>query len=305
MANVLAIDGGGIRGIIPALVLADLERRSGRRIAELFQLIAGTSTGGLLALALTRPDPSPAAELVDLYVDEGTRIFSRSLKRKILSLGGLLDERYPLGPLERVLAEQLGDARLADALCDVLVTAYALEERRPYLFKSAAARVDAARDVPMALAGLATSAAPTYFEPVRVGGLALIDGGVYAANPAMSAYAEVRRHRPGEDVLLVSLGTGELTDPIRYEDARDWGRLEWVRPLIDVIFDGVSDTVDYELRQLLPADDYLRFQTRLEQASGELDDASTGNIRALVREGERLVAARAADLDALAQRLAV
>lgn len=305
MANVLAIDGGGIRGIIPALVLADLERRTGRRVAELFQLIAGTSTGGLLALALTRPDARPAAELVDLYVDEGPRIFSRSLKRKILSLGGLLDERYPLGPLERVLADQLGDARLADASCDVLVTAYALEERRPYLFKSAAARVDAARDVPMALAGLATSAAPTYFEPVRVGGLALIDGGVYAANPAMSAYAEVRRHRPGEDVLLVSLGTGELTDPIRYEDARDWGRLEWVRPLIDVIFDGVSDTVDYELRQLLPADRYLRFQTRLEQAGGELDDASAGNIRALVREGERLVAARAADLDALAQRLAV
>lgn len=304
-ARVLAIDGGGIRGIIPALVLADLERRTGRRIADLFDLIAGTSTGGLLALALVRPDPQPAAELVDLYVEEGPRIFSRSLKRKVLSLGGLLDERYPTGPLERVLGDQLGDVRMADATCDVLVTAYALEERRPFLFKSAAARSDASRDVRMALAGLATSAAPTYFEPVRVGGLALIDGGVYAANPAMSAYAEVRRHRRGEDVLLVSMGTGELTEPIRYEDARDWGGLEWVRPLIDVIFDGVSDSVDYQLRQVLPDDSYFRFQTRLEEASDELDDARDANIRGLVREGERLVAARAAELDALADRLVV
>lgn len=303
--KVLAIDGGGIRGIIPALVLADLERRTGRPIAGLFGLIAGTSTGGLLALALTRPDPRPAAELVDLYVEEGPRIFSRSLKRRILTLGGLLDERYPLGPLERTLREYLGETRLSEALTDVLVTAYALEERRPYLFKSAAARRDAARDVPMWLAGLATSAAPTYFEPVRVGKLALIDGGVYAANPAMSGYAEVRRHRPRHEVLLASLGTGELTAPIRYEDARDWGRLEWVRPLIDVIFDGVSDSVDYELRQLLPKDRYHRFQSRLEGASGDLDDASAGNIRALLREGERLVAASAARLDDLAGRLVV
>lgn len=305
MARVLAIDGGGIRGLIPALVLADLERRSGRRVAELFDLIAGTSTGGLLALALTRPGARPAAELVDLYVEEGPRIFRRSLKRRILSLGGLLDERYPLEPLERALEKHLGDARLSEAAVDVLVTAYALEERRPYLFKSAAARVDAARDFPIVLAGLATSAAPTYFEPVPVGGQALIDGGVYAANPGMSAYAEVRRHRPGEDVLLVSLGTGELTEPIRYEDARGWGRLEWVRPLIDVIFDGVSDSVDYELRQLLSEESYARIQTRLEDANGELDDASPGNVRALVREGERLVAARAEQLEDLARRLAV
>ncbi|MEX2194626.1 MAG: patatin-like phospholipase family protein [Thermoleophilaceae bacterium] len=303
--NVLAIDGGGMRGIIPALVLADLEERTGRPTAGLFELIAGTSTGGLLALALTRPNPRPAAELVDLYVEEGPRIFSRSLKRRILSLGGLLDERYPLKPLERALDDYLGDTRLSEALTDVLVTTYALEERRPHMFKSARARTDPKHDAPMALAGLATSAAPTYFEPVRVGDLALIDGGVYAANPAMVAYAEVRRHRPEGDTLLVSLGTGELTEPIRYEDARGWGSLEWVRPLIDVIFDGASDSVDYQLRQLLPEDRYARFQTRLGEASGELDDASEANIRALVREGEGLVAERAAELDDLARRLVV
>lgn len=303
--NVLSIDGGGIRGIIPALVLADLERRSGRRAAELFGFMAGTSTGGLLALALGRPGAPPAAELLDLYVEDGPRIFSRSLRRRILSLGGLLDERYPSGPLMEVLEGQLGDARLADATVELLVTAYALEERRPFLFKSAAARTDASRDFPMALAGLATAAAPTYFQPVQVAGQALVDGGVYAANPAMSAYAEVRRHHPGDDVLLVSLGTGELTKPIRFEDARDWGQLEWVRPLIDVIFDGVSDSVDYQLRQLLPEGRYFRFQTRLERAKDALDDASPANLRALVAEGERLVAARAAELDALAAALAV
>ena len=92
--KVLAIDGGGIRGLIPALVLAEIERRTGRRIADMVDLIAGTSTGGILACALGKPDPLPAAEIAALYDEEGPKIFDRSLLKKITSLGGYLDERY-------------------------------------------------------------------------------------------------------------------------------------------------------------------------------------------------------------------
>ena len=77
--RVLSIDGGGIRGLIPALVLSELERRAGRRTFELFDLIAGTSTGGILACALCAPDPLPAIELVKLYEEEGPEIFDRSI----------------------------------------------------------------------------------------------------------------------------------------------------------------------------------------------------------------------------------
>src|SRR5690606_13500980 len=126
------------------------------------------------------------------------------------------------------------------AVTPVLVTAYDLVARRPRFFKSW--REDAA-GVPMALAAEATSAAPTYFEPVRDGDAALIDGGVFAGNPAMCAYAEGVRLRPDAEIHVLSLGTGSQTRPIPYEQAKDWGVLEWARPIVDVVFDGSSDTV--------------------------------------------------------------
>ena len=88
--RVLSIDGGGIRGLIPAIVLTELEHRSGRRIFELFDLIAGTSTGGILACALCAPDPLPAHELVSLYEVEGPKIFDRDVFQRIRSGEGLL-----------------------------------------------------------------------------------------------------------------------------------------------------------------------------------------------------------------------
>ena len=107
--KVLSIDGGGIRGLIPALVLAEIERRTGRRIADLVDMIAGTSTGGILACALAKPDPLPAAEVASLYVEEGPRIFDRSLLKQITSLGGYLDERYSDTGLVRA-SDDLDDA---------------------------------------------------------------------------------------------------------------------------------------------------------------------------------------------------
>src|ERR671914_1713010 len=97
VVRVLAIDGGGIRGLIPALVLAELERRSGRRVYELFDLIAGTSTGGIIACALCAPDPLPAEEVAAIYAEEGPAIFERSVWQRIRSAEGLLDEKYDAG----------------------------------------------------------------------------------------------------------------------------------------------------------------------------------------------------------------
>jgi len=289
--KLLAIDGGGIRGLIPALVLAEIERRCGRRIADLVDMIAGTSTGGILACALAKPDPLPAARIADIYVEEGPRIFSRSLLKRITSVEGYLDERYESDGLVAALERYLGDARLADATVPVLLTVYDIERRAAVLLR----RSDDAR---MVDAAHATSAAPTYFEPVRVGDAALIDGGVYAVNPALLAYAEAG----GEPDLLLSLGTGEQTRRLRYEDVRGWGQLEWARPLVDVVFDGAADAVDLELGRLA-GERYVRLQTRLGEASDDLDDASERNLAALRREAERLIAARTDDLDRVCARL--
>jgi patatin-like phospholipase/acyl hydrolase len=307
--RVLSIDGGGIRGIIPAVALADLEERAGRPVSELFDLIAGTSTGGILALALTRPGPDgrpawSAAKLVELYEQEGPHIFSRPLGQTIRSVGGLIDEKYPSGGLEAALERYLGQTRLSEALADVLVTAYDTERRRPFFFKSAAARTEPGRDFPMAGAARSTAAAPTYFEPYRLEAqppaeyFSLVDGGVFATNPAMCAFAEVARHHPGAEVVLLSLGTGQLTRSLPYDEVKDWGLVEWARPILDVVFDGVSDTVDYQLDQLLGDGRYWRLQVALDGgASDDLDNAGADNLRLLKLKGEEMVEASRRQLD--------
>jgi patatin-like phospholipase/acyl hydrolase len=305
--RVLSIDGGGIRGIIPAKVLADLELRAGWPVAKLFDLVVGTSTGGILALGLTAPGEGgsarwAAADLADLYVREGPRIFHRSVYDRIRSVDGALDEKYPSDGLVEVLHEFFGELRLREALADVLVTAYDTVSRTPFFFRSSRARADAAQDWLLRDAAHATAAAPSYFEPVSLDGFSLVDGGVFAANPAMCALAEVLRVREPHDVMLVSLGTGQQTKPLPWKKVRDWGALEWARPIIDILLDGQSDTVDFQARQVLEGS-YWRIQTELRQASDHLDNASEENLRALQEEGDALVASEAETLAMLAEAL--
>jgi patatin-like phospholipase/acyl hydrolase len=314
--RILAIDGGGIRGLIPAIVLAEIERRTGRRTADLFDLIAGTSTGGILACGLTRAgeDGRPvftAADLIGLYESEGPEIFERRLLKRVTSVDGLIDERYDDSGLNAALLRYLDSARLSDTATEVFITAYEIERRQAFFFRSSRARIDPTYDFTLVDAARATSAAPTYFEPARVRDVAgaatyaLVDGGVFALNPAMTAYAEIAAGgRTGDIELVVSLGTGSHTRRIAFEDARGWGQIGWARPIIDVVFDGVAQTVDFELARLLGPDRYVRLQTRLDEASDALDDAGNRNLEALRREGARLIEARSADLDRIAAALA-
>jgi uncharacterized protein len=292
--KVLSIDGGGIRGLIPALVLAEIESRTQRRIADLVDMIAGTSTGGILACALGKPDPLPAAEIASLYVEEGPKIFDRSLLKQITSLGGYLDERYSSSGLVKALERYLGDTPMSASTVPLVLTAYDTEAREIHLLRSEGEHSGAS----MADAAHASSAAPTYFEPVRLDGATLIDGGVFAVNPALVAYAELR----GKLDLLLSLGTGEHTRPLPYEKVKDWGQLEWARPVIDVVFDGGQDAIDMQLRALLP-DGYVRLQTQLEKASDDLDDASADNLERLRDEAEALIRTETATIDDVCGRL--
>jgi uncharacterized protein len=301
--RVLAIDGGGIRGLIPALVLAELERRAGRPVFELFDLIAGTSTGGIIACAVCAPDPLPAERVAAIYEEEGPEIFDRSVWQRIRSAEGLLDEKYDAGALDRALETFLGDKRLADATPELIVPAYDMSEPGPFFFKSRNARERRLEDFPLTVVARATAAAPTYFEPLPVGDRVLVDGGVYAVNPAMTAYAEVLRFEPGAELVLLSLGTGQHTRSRRFADVDDWGLVEWARPILDVVFDGISDAVDYQLRHLLGGDRYWRLQVELTRASDDLDDASPENLRELRGHAEELIAERSDDLDAVVAAL--
>ena len=151
--RVLALDGGGIRGIIPASLLAELERRCGRRISELFDLIAGTSTGGILALGLTAEDPATpgkpryrADDLVSLYAEKGHLIFRSSLWYRLLTLFGLFGSKYTVRDLDATLADYFGEARLREAVTEVLITSYDLESRDSWFLARHKALADAGSD---------------------------------------------------------------------------------------------------------------------------------------------------------------
>ncbi|AQQ54105.1 CBASS cGAMP-activated phospholipase [Planococcus lenghuensis] len=319
MKTVLTIDGGGIRGIIPALILAEIEKRTGERICELFDLIAGTSTGGILALGLVKPNENgepayTAAKLATLYEDKSERIFDKQFIR--YSLKGLFDERYSNEGIEEVLEEYFGDYRLSDSLTYVMIIAYEIEKRTPWFFKCFGNEhpnfTKQSGDLFMKDVAQATSAAPTYFEPkrIKIGKelFAFVDGGIFANNPAMCAYADAKVLYPEEEELLVvSLGTGSQTEPIRYEKAKDWGVANWAPAIIGIAFDGLSETVDYQLRKLLPlqagVERYYRFQSPLEHPDDALDNVSKDNINKLKEMAEEMIRSRDAEIDRLCDLL--
>ena len=300
MLKILAIDGGGIRGIIPATVLMEMERQTGQPVSHLFDLIAGTSTGGILAAGLVKPGPGgqpqyTASALRDLYLQEAKTIFPQSFWRNIARP---VVEKYSPQGLEGVLRKYFGPSRLQDSLCNLLVTSYEIALREPWFFRSDRARKDPEYDFPLWEVARATSAAPTYFPPAEIanGKWKLIDGGTYANNPALCAYAEIRQLQPEAEVLMVSLGTGRHAQPIDYHG----GLLGWATSILDVVFDGVSRTTEYELGQILPPvrsrQQYYRFQTDLKDGEDAMDNSDPDNLQRLVVRADRLVQEEMAQL---------
>ncbi|HMI80467.1 MAG TPA: patatin-like phospholipase family protein [Solirubrobacterales bacterium] len=338
--RILCVDGGGIRGLISALVIAEIERRLAAkrkektRMADCFHLFAGTSTGGLIALALTRPDPVPGDQLAGFYTEDGPEIFDYSLGRRLRTGWGTFGPKYDEGPLREAVLARLGNGKLAEATRDLLVTSYDMTARAPFFFKRWKAQQEATWNFPVVDAALSTAAAPTYFpchEPELLKGHALVDGGVFAANPAIAAIAEgLGRNsdqppRPTlDEMLVVSIGTGEFGTGFTPSQVRGWGGLGWIAgggdepPILSAMLGGSSDGTDYWAHMLLnhePGEDrptaetvghgerYYRFQVELAGAI-EMDDASPETLtKRLPEAAARLIDERSAEIDDLVTRL--
>ncbi|MHC1791794.1 patatin-like phospholipase family protein [Solidesulfovibrio sp.] len=257
----LVLPGGGIRGYLQALVLAEIEARAGRPIHKLVDLIIGTSTGGILGAGLALG--KPASEMAAFYRDHGPKIFRQSRARRWSSLFGLVDEAYDASGLETALAEVFGDAALSQAKTRLCLTAYDIEGRKPLLFKSW--RPNPREDHLLTAVTRATAAAPTYFEPALVKsstGLmrACVDGGVWANNPAMAGLVEsLKLDFTPRRIRMLTVGAGCDERPYFLSDARGWGLAGWARPLLDILFAGQSDAADYQCGEILGSN-YLSLQ---------------------------------------------
>lgn len=311
MTRILSIDGGGIRGIIPGQILIHLEKifqnKSGNpdaRIADYFDMIAGTSTGGILTCFYLIPDPTrpgrpkyQASEAVDIYIKRGKDIFESSIWRKVITMGGILDKEYSVKGLEKALIDYFTDTQLKDLLKPSLVTAYNIEVRCAKFFTQHDAH--AANDnFLIRQVARATSAAPTYFSPALITSMdgkkfPLIDGGVFANNPALCAYAEARKFKgnpTAKDMVILSIGTGKIEESYKYEKARKWGKAEWLKPILDIIMAAGPEVADYQLRMMFDAvgcsAQYLRIEPELGKASPDMDDVSEKNLKALQNAGD-------------------
>lgn len=341
--KILSIDGGGIRGIIPAIILDEIEKRTGKPICQLFNLIAGSSTGGILTAGLTKPDPHnkhqpyfKAQDLIDIYRKHGERIFYEWFLMRSLKIDDILQAKYSSKGKGEVLAKFLGDTPLQDALTELFITSYDIELRTPIFFVNNIEnqkRGENFRKIcegyTMHQAAMATSAAPTFFKPYKIatidpterGYYALVDGCVFANNPTSLAImealitskqkaAKIPQQRPLnlDDILVVSLGTGSLTRKYLYDQAAKWGLIEWVEPLINIMLDANSESVTCQLEQLLPkAEDfpkqYYRFQGFLTKANDDMDDASPENIERLEQLAQQIICQRNSELNELCEQL--
>lgn len=262
--KILSLDGGGIRGIITAIILQRISESEGLyNFLDEVNLIAGTSTGGLLALSLANGF-SPRY-MKEIYEKEGKFIFYDTIIDVILDLGRSIGSGYKNENLKKVLIEIFGEMKLNQLNKHVVITAFDLDNEakdlakrtwKPKIFHNMEGEGSDGQEMVYKV-GLYTSAAPTYF-PTYEG---YVDGGVFANNPSMCALAQSQDLRYFElpdlkDVVLLSLGTGTSLTFIEGK-RHDWGYLQWAKPIIGLMLDGVAGIADYECKQIL-RDNYYR-----------------------------------------------
>lgn len=329
VVKILTIDGGGIRGLIPAIFLAEIERRCGRPAHQLFDVITGTSTGALITAMVTLPEPDTYSgdALVDYYLsDRPNKFFTRSLAYKLLSGNGMLRPKYPASSHIAALQDALGtNARLAEARAEIVVPIYDLRCTAPrtFMFTREKAQNDPAANYPTWEVVRAASTASGYFpgwtmqNAHGVDTHYPVDGGIFINNPSIAGFAhavdivEARTKKSAVTVddhefLMVSLGTGFFNEPIHDAHQKHWGFIGWAPHLMDTMFEGQSDEADRQARAILTSPGAFRHYLRLQAAIDRpytLDDTAPEVRDSLKRSAEAAVAANDAAIDVICREL--
>ena len=336
--RILSLDGGGIRGIISCVILKYIEEQLQKqdnpnaKIGDYFDLVAGSSTGGLITALLLFPDGNKQAkfsveEALNLYAKKGESIFNVPFFQYLLNPFGLLKEKISDKNIEKQLEEVFGNLELKDLIKPCLITSYDITARKAMLFTSHNAN-QPIKNFYVKDVCRATSAAPIYFEPAQINSFykqqyTLIDGGVYANNPALCAYAEARKinfstilndiQKPDcptiNDMIIISIGTGTVLKPYYFEDFDNAGKLKWISPLIDILLSSNVETVDYQIHKMYEtlgnrnSKNYHRIMPELKKASPEMDETSKDNVFNLIQAGLAYISENQEDLNQIVKKL--
>ncbi|CAG8611851.1 8073_t:CDS:1, partial [Racocetra fulgida] len=290
--NILSIDGGGIRGVLPALWLSEIESRTRRPISHLFDMIAGTSTGGIIAAGLSAPkfkliykadDKTDdeyeysnlipvfsALDLLNIYKNESKNLFTKSTSWLNIPIWSKAHDKYTDVGRSTMFKRYFEEARLSNSLTELVIPA--ANENYTHLFT----RYDACKNSKNDEINntfvdtlMATTAAPTFFPPYKIGNKTFIDGGIHLNNPASTAYSEAIRYNvPEKKISVLSLGTGcYLPDP---SNADQYNLLFWAQNLPNFMISAQESNTDREMYTKLK-DRYQRWQIFFEEPIG-LDD---------------------------------
>jgi patatin-like phospholipase/acyl hydrolase len=297
--RILSLDGGGLRGVAQLLVLKRIEIITGKKIHELFDLIVGTSTGGIIACGLTAKENGRNAltidKLIELYTTNADIIFPKQdnkLKQWYRSLKGIFNNKFNEDGLNNQLEKYFNDIRLSETLKPLIVTSYDINQNEIIMFKSRLSNL-MGFDAKMKDVCRATSAAPTYLPPYKMNYMnvdrLLIDGGVYVNNPAMAAISDALRHRYNEeeikleDIQVMSIGSGMYSEKVGAGQNK-FGIVMWGPVISTVMIQASAKLVEYECEQL-PLDKFLRLQFIIdEEDRADMADSRPETIRYIMNE---------------------
>ena len=304
--RILSIDGGGLRGVVPLTILKKIEEISGKRIHELFDFVAGTSTGGLIASAISIKNPdNPEVPLytlddvIKVYLERGREIFPPE-HNFLESAISIFKHRFPPTGIDKVLNDITGKYTMNDCLNNIMICSYDLENNTPLFLKSRNAHLKPERNIRLYHACRATSAGPTYlpsykfeYPDEKTTARNCIDGGVFVNNPSFAALTEFSKHinyyQPGstgfnlKQTFVLSLGTGSYTGKISDLEAMEGGLAFWAQHITEIMMHGVNTATDYGMRELMPDGNYLRMTVDIDSAEhADMANCSTETFNYLI-----------------------
>ncbi|RZC54760.1 hypothetical protein C5167_013612 [Papaver somniferum] len=299
LVTVLSIDGGGVKGIIPGVILAfieaELQKLDGEevRLADYFDVVAGTSTGGLITAMITAPDSNnrplyAAKDIVPFYLEHSPGVFPDKNSGKMLGsvvnlFSTVTGPKYSGNYFRSLVRQLLGDTKISQTLSSIVIPTFDIRLLQPIIFSTSEAKRDVSKDALLSDVCISTCAAPTYFpshyfktedsEGKVLKRFNLIDGGVAANNPTLLAMTSITNDLldNNEDLapisatdyrkyMIISIGTGNAKNERKYKSSvvSKWGVLGWLYdggnvPLIDAFCQASADMVDIHASTLFRA----------------------------------------------------